>query len=47
MPQCRHAAKIFQGGGGFVELGYFDKHFVKNARKESPLGKHFGVFSPK
>ena len=24
---------IFQGWGGFVELGHFDKHFVKNTRK--------------
>ena len=34
----------FQGRGGFVELGHFDKHFVKNARKKGPARKHFGVF---
>ena len=22
--------EIFQGSGGFVKLGHFDKHFVKN-----------------
>ena len=26
------------GGGGFVELGHFDKHFVKNTRKRGPAG---------
>ena len=25
--------EIFQGRGGFVELGHFNKHFVKNTRK--------------
>ena len=28
-----------------MELGHFDKYFVKNIRKICP-GKHFGVFSP-
>ena len=28
--------EIFQGRGGFVELGHFDKHFVKNTRKKVP-----------
>ena len=36
----------FQGRGGSIELGHFDKHFVKNTRKKGPTGKHFGVFSP-
>ena len=26
--------EIFQGKGGFLELGHFDKHFVKNTRKK-------------
>ena len=30
--------EIFQGRGGFAELGYFDKHFVKNTRKKGPVG---------
>ena len=30
---------IFQGRGGFVKLGHFDKHFVKNSRKKGPAGK--------
>ena len=38
---------IFHGRGGFVELGHFDKHFFKNARKIGPAGKNFGVFSPR
>ena len=25
--------EIFQGKGGFVEFGHFDKHFVKNTRR--------------
>ena len=36
----------FQGKGGFMGLGHFNKHFVKNTRKKDPTGKHFGVFSP-
>ena len=34
-------------GWVFVELGHFDKHFVKNAQKVEPVGKHFGIFSAK
>ena len=30
--------EIFQGRGGFVELGHFNKHFVKNTRKKVPPG---------
>ena len=30
--------EIFQDRGGFVELGYFDKLFVKNTRKKGPAG---------
>ena len=45
----RCTAKKFsgQGGGRFVELGYYDKDFVKNTRKRGPTGKHFGVLSPR
>ena len=39
--------EIFQGRGGFVKLGHFDKHFVKNSRKKGPAGKNFRVFSPR
>ena len=31
--------EIFQGRGGFVELGHFDKFFVKNTREKSPQRK--------
>ena len=31
--------EIFQGRGGLVKLGHFDKHFVKNSRKKGPAGK--------
>ena len=36
--------EIFQGRGGFVELGHFDKHFVKNTRKKVPLEKILEFF---
>ena len=48
MPECQYATRIFQHSGCFIELGHFDKHFVKNTRKKRPhTGKHFGVFSPR
>ena len=31
-------SEIFLGRGGFVELGPFNKHFVKNTRKKVPPG---------
>ena len=37
--------EIFQGRGGFMEFGHFDKHFVKNTRKEGLTGKTFAFFS--
>ena len=36
--------EIFQYRGGFVEFEHFDKHFVKNTRKEGPTGKTFAFF---
>ena len=45
-PHAGAQPEIFQGRGGFVELGHFDKHFVKHTRKKDPAGKNFGVFSP-
>ena len=39
--------EIFQGSGSFVELGHFDKHFVKSTRNKGPVGKNFEVFSPR
>ena len=38
--------ETFQGRGGFVESGDFDKHFVKNTTKEVPTGKKFAYFFP-
>ena len=38
-------SEIFQGRGGFVKLGHFDKHFMKKSKKKGPAGKNFGVFS--
>ena len=35
--------EIFQGRGSFVELGHFDKFFVKNIKKRA--GKNFEGFS--
>ena len=40
--------EIFQSRGkrGFVELGHFDKHFVKKIpEKEAPQGNIFEYFS--
>ena len=37
--------ETFQGRGRFVELGDFDKLFVKNTRKKGPTEKKFGAFS--
>ena len=39
--------EIFQGRGDFVELGHFDKYFVKNARKKGSQGKYLESFSPR
>ena len=30
-----------------MELGHFDKLFVKNTRKKDPAGKNFGAFPPR
>ena len=36
--------EMFQGGGGFVKLGHFDKRFAKNSRKKCPAGKILEFF---
>ena len=36
-------SEIFQSRGGFVELGHFDKYFVKYSRKKGSAGKNFEV----
>ena len=36
--------KMFQGRGGFEELGHFDKHFVKNTRKKALQGNILEFF---
>ena len=36
--------EMFQGWGGCVELGHFDKLFVKNSRKKVPQGKILELF---
>ena len=36
---------IFQGRGGFVKLGRFDKYFIKKSRKKAPQGKTLEFFS--
>ena len=40
-------SEIFQGWGGFVELGQFDKLSVKDTRKKGSVGKIFAAFSPR
>ena len=39
--------ETFQGRGRFVELGDFDKFFVKKTRKIGPTEKKIGDFSPR
>ena len=42
--------EIFQGRVSFVELGQFDKLFVKNSKKKKKkrhAGKNFRAFSPR
>ena len=36
--------EIFQGGEGFMELGHFDKFFVKNTRKKVTQGNILELF---
>ena len=36
--------EIFQGRGGFVELGHLDKHFVRNTRKKGPARENLWNF---
>ena len=36
--------ELFQGRGGFMELGHFDKHLIKKTRKKGPAGKDFRLF---
>ena len=36
--------EIFQGRGGFVKLGHFDKHFIKTLGKQAPQGKILEFF---
>ena len=35
---------IFQGRGGFVKLGHFDKHLIKKSRKNAPRRKILEFF---
>ena len=39
--------EVFQGREGFMKLGHFDKHFLKNSRKKSRAGENFGGFFPR
>ena len=36
--------EIFKGRGGFIELGYFEKLFVKYTRKKSPQRRFVELF---
>ena len=49
IPECRYATRNFSGQEGWrvLELGLFDKHFVKNVRIKGPAGKHFGNIFPR
>ena len=37
-------SEFFQGKGGFVKFGYFEKYFIKKPRKKALQGKHLRVF---
>ena len=46
MPECRWATRNFSGHKeGFVEIGHFDKHFIKNTIRAF-LSKISKLFSP-
>ena len=45
-PEVFHDKGGRGGGGWFVELGHFVKHFVKNAGKRGLTCNHFGTFFP-
>ena len=49
MPKCRYAIRNYLGQEKreLVELGHFEKRFVKNTRKRGRTGKYFGNFSPR
>ena len=47
MPECRRTTRNFQGRGSFVELGHFDKHFVKNTTTQLHRYILNGKFTPK
>ena len=36
--------KIFQGRGGFLESGHFDKYFAKKHKKKRLRRENLGVF---
>ena len=36
--------EIFQGRGGFMELGHFNKLFIQYSRKKAPHGKILKLF---
>ena len=41
---CWRATRNFQGRGGFVKSGHFNKPFVKKSRKKAPHGKSLEFF---
>ena len=43
-PHVGAQPEIFQGRGGFVEQGHFDKHFVKNTQEKGPAEKILEFF---
>ena len=46
MPKCTCTTRNVSGqkGGGFVELGGFDKHFGKTTRKRGSTENILGIF---
>ena len=39
--------ELFQGRGGFVEPGYFNRYFIKKTKEKRPHMEKLGVFSPR
>ena len=39
--------EIFYGRGDFVDLGHFNKVFVKNAKEKAPQANNLETFSPR
>ena len=44
LPHAGTQTENFQGRGGFMELGHFDKHFLRKNTKKAPQGNILELF---